>query len=42
MKEYKPAKKRIVVSIGESMRIIRELQERNFKTIEIRAETLQD
>ena len=27
MKEYRPAKKRITVSIGESVRIIRELQE---------------
>ena len=27
MKEYKPAKKRIIVSVGESVRIIRELQE---------------
>lgn len=27
MKEYKPAKKRIVVSVGESIRVIRELQE---------------
>jgi transcriptional regulator with XRE-family HTH domain len=27
MKEYKPAKKRIMVSVGESVRIIRELQE---------------
>jgi transcriptional regulator with XRE-family HTH domain len=26
MKEYKPAKKRIIVSVGESVRIIRELQ----------------
>ncbi len=26
MKEYRPAKKRITVSVGESMRIIRELQ----------------
>jgi transcriptional regulator with XRE-family HTH domain len=27
MKEYKPAKKRIIVSVGESVRVIRELQE---------------
>lgn len=27
MKEYKPAKKRIIVTVGESVRIIRELQE---------------
>lgn len=27
MKEYKPAKKRIIVSVGESVRIVRELQE---------------
>jgi transcriptional regulator with XRE-family HTH domain len=27
MKEYKSAKKRIIVSVGESVRIIRELQE---------------
>ena len=27
MKEYRPAKKRIPVSVGESVRIIRELQE---------------
>ena len=27
MKEYSPAKKRIEVSVGESVRIIRELQE---------------
>ncbi len=27
MNEYRPAKKRITVSIGESVRIIRELQE---------------
>jgi transcriptional regulator with XRE-family HTH domain len=27
MKEYRPAKKRIGVSVGESVRIIRELQE---------------
>jgi transcriptional regulator with XRE-family HTH domain len=27
MKVYKPAKKRITVSVGESVRIIRELQE---------------
>jgi transcriptional regulator with XRE-family HTH domain len=27
MKEYKPAKKRIMVSVGESIRVIRELQE---------------
>ena len=27
MKEYRPAKKRISVSVGESVRIIRELQE---------------
>ena len=27
MSEYRPAKKRITVSIGESVRIIRELQE---------------
>jgi len=27
MKEYRPAKKRIAVSVGESVRIIRELQE---------------
>jgi transcriptional regulator with XRE-family HTH domain len=27
MKEYKPAKKRTVISVGESVRIIRELQE---------------
>ena len=27
MKEYKPAKKRIIVSVGESIRVIRELQE---------------
>ena len=27
MKEYKPAKKRIMVSVGESVRVIRELQE---------------
>ena len=27
MREYRPAKKRITVSIGESVRIIRELQE---------------
>ena len=27
MKGYRPAKKRIVVSVGESVRIIRELQE---------------
>ena len=27
MKEYKPAKNRIIVSVGESVRIIRELQE---------------
>jgi transcriptional regulator with XRE-family HTH domain len=27
MKEYKPAKKRIIVSVGESVRIFRELQE---------------
>ena len=26
MNEYKPAKKRIIVSVGESVRIIRELQ----------------
>lgn len=29
MKDYKPAKKRIEVSVGESLRIIRELQELN-------------
>ena len=27
MKEYRPAKKRIEVSVGESVRILRELQE---------------
>jgi transcriptional regulator with XRE-family HTH domain len=27
MKEYRPAKKRIAVSVGESVRILRELQE---------------
>ena len=27
MKEYRPAKKRIAVSVGESVRIVRELQE---------------
>jgi transcriptional regulator with XRE-family HTH domain len=27
MKEYRPARKRIAVSVGESVRIIRELQE---------------
>ena len=27
MKEYKPAKRRIIVSVGESVRIVRELQE---------------
>lgn len=27
MKDYRPAKKRIVVSVGESVRILRELQE---------------
>jgi transcriptional regulator with XRE-family HTH domain len=27
MKEYRPAKKRITVSVGESARILRELQE---------------
>jgi len=27
MKEYRPAKKRIKVSVGESVRILRELQE---------------
>ena len=27
MKEYRPAKKRISVSVGESVRILRELQE---------------
>jgi len=27
MKEYRPARKRISVSVGESVRIIRELQE---------------
>ena len=27
MKEYRPAKKRITVSVGESVRILRELQE---------------
>ena len=27
MKAYQPAKKRIIVSVGESVRIIRELQE---------------
>ena len=27
MNEYRPAKKRITVSVGESVRIIRELQE---------------
>jgi transcriptional regulator with XRE-family HTH domain len=27
MREYRPAKKRITVSVGESVRIIRELQE---------------
>ena len=27
MKEYRPAKKRIIVSVGESVRILRELQE---------------
>jgi transcriptional regulator with XRE-family HTH domain len=27
MKEYKPAKRRTIVSVGESVRIIRELQE---------------
>ena len=27
MNEYKPAKRRIIVSVGESVRIIRELQE---------------
>ena len=27
MKNYRPAKKRIVVSVGESVRILRELQE---------------
>ena len=27
MKEYRPAKKRIEVSVGESVRIVRELQE---------------
>jgi transcriptional regulator with XRE-family HTH domain len=27
MKDYKPAKKRIIVTVGESVRIIRELQE---------------
>ena len=27
MKEYRPAKKRIPVSVGESVRILRELQE---------------
>jgi transcriptional regulator with XRE-family HTH domain len=27
MKEYKQAKKRIIISVGESVRIIRELQE---------------
>jgi transcriptional regulator with XRE-family HTH domain len=27
MKEYRPAKRRIAVSVGESVRIIRELQE---------------
>jgi transcriptional regulator with XRE-family HTH domain len=27
MKEYYPAKRRIIVSVGESVRIIRELQE---------------
>ena len=29
MKDYKPAKKRIEMSVGESLRIIRELQELN-------------
>ncbi len=27
MKEYQPAKKRVAVSVGESVRILRELQE---------------
>jgi transcriptional regulator with XRE-family HTH domain len=27
MKEYRPAKKRVSVSVGESVRIVRELQE---------------
>lgn len=27
MKEYRPAKKRVEVSVGESVRIVRELQE---------------
>lgn len=27
MKEYRPAKKRVEVSVGESVRILRELQE---------------
>ena len=27
MKEYRPAKKRVTVSVGESVRILRELQE---------------
>ena len=27
MKDYRPAKKRITVSVGESVRIVRELQE---------------
>ncbi|HXU36507.1 MAG TPA: helix-turn-helix transcriptional regulator [Blastocatellia bacterium] len=33
MKEYRPAKKRISVSVGESVRIIRELQEMSQKQL---------
>lgn len=33
MKEYRPAKKRVSVSVGESVRIIRELQEMSQKQL---------
>lgn len=33
MKEYRPAKKRISVSVGESARILRELQEMSQKQL---------
>ena len=36
MKEYRPAKKRISVSVGESVRIIRELQELSQNKMDIR------
>ena len=40
MKDYRPAKKRVAVSVGESVRILRELQELSQNQLAERAKVL--